>query len=237
MFVVRLDEFEGSLQELLTELRSGRLPPSGLDLLSLVQSWLEFFRAYSLRDLDGASESLPQMAQVLELKLRLLLPRPPRESEEELFEEVVDTVSELVDLESAITYLRNRREDRRLLLSVRAALSGQLARRKRPLALKPGKLAEIAGRLRSASYFEVTRDSFGFREAAVQLRGLLRSRRHVSFNELRSGLSWAHVTVLFASLLELVRDGTARVVQAEPFADISLTPTSGTRSQADSAAE
>lgn len=224
LFRVRQEAFEGTLQELLTELRSGRLPPSRLDLLSLVQSWLEYFRSLSSTDLDSASESLPQMAQVLELKLRLLLPRTAKETEEELIGEALDTVSELVDLENAITFLRNRREDRRLLLSARADLSGRLSRRKRPQSVRPGALAELAGRLRSASYFEVSRDSFGFREALSRLRKLLRGRRQLSFREAAHGLGWAQVTVLFATVLELVRDGTARAVQAEPFGDISLTP-------------
>ncbi len=231
--MVRQPSFEGSLQELLTELRSGRLAPSSLDLLSLVQSWLEHFRARSGHDLDSASETLPQMAQVLELKLRLLLPRPPREAQDELFDEVIDTVSELVDMENAVHFLRNRREDRRLLLGARAALSGNLERKERPLAVRPSTLAELAGRLRSASYFEVSRDSFGFREALSRITDLLRIRRHVSFSELRSGLSWGHVTVLFASMLELVRDGRARVVQAEPFGEISLTPLPKQRDQAE----
>lgn len=221
---VEQQAFSGTLAELLTELRSGRLQASQLDLLSLVRDWLAYFRAFSSRDLDTASESLPQMAQVLELKLRLLLPRTTPETEEELLTEAVDTVSELADLENAITYLKNRREDRRLLLSARAELSGRLARRKRPQPVRPGALAQLAGRLRSASYFEVISDSFGFREALGHLRNLLRGRRQLSFREAAAGLAWPQVTVLFATVLELVRDGTTRAVQAEPFGDISLSP-------------
>lgn len=218
-FRVEQPGFSGSLQELLTALRSGRLPPSELDLLALVRSWLVHFEALSSRDLDAASEALPKVAQVLELKVRLLLPRQPRPDSEELLEEVAEAVEVLLDMENAIDYLRSRREDRRLLLPVRVN-SPAIPRRERPSRLGPGRLAELAGRLRAANYFEIARESFSFREATSRMLELLRLRRRFSFTELRRDYSWDRVTVLFAALLELVRQGSVKAVQDGPYGEL-----------------
>ena len=223
-FRVEQAAFSGTLPELLTALRSGRLPPSQLDLLSLVRDWLEHFAELSSLDLDLASAALPRVAQVLELKLRLLLPRQPRSDEDEVAGEIIEAVELLVDMDNAVDYLRSRREDRRLLLGARAAVN-RLERPRRPMSVPAGRLAELAGRLRAASYFDIARDGFGFREASSRLLELLRSRRRLRFSEVRAGQDWARVTVLFAALLELVRSGSASAVQGEAYGELIITRT------------
>lgn len=220
-FTVDQPAFSGTLPELLTALRSGRLPPSQLDLLRLVRSWLAHFESLSRFDLDTASEALPRVAQVLELKLRLLLPRQPRAADGEDEAAVIEAVELLVDVEHAVDFLRVRREDRRLLLGARVATPG-IERPRRPVAVPLDRLAELAGRLRSADYFEIARDGFGFREASRRLLDLLRGRRRLKFSEVRAGEDWSRVTVMFAALLELVRSGRARVLQSEPFGELFI---------------
>lgn len=221
VFTVEQAAFSGGLPELLTELRSGRLPPGALDLVALVRDWLAFFAEHWQKDMESATEALPLVAQVLELKLRLLVGGPPADGEDAAEEELVGTVAELVNLENAILYLSGRREERRLLLPARASMP-PLPRPERPLGLRPGRLAELAGRLRSTGYFEVVRSGFGFRQARELLLSLLRRAPRLRFSEVRQAGDWARTTVLFAALLELVRQGSVRAVQAEPGGDITM---------------
>lgn len=223
VFLVNQPAFTGTLQELLTALRNGRLPPSQLDLLSLVRDWLKHFERYSSTDLDIASEALPRVAQVLELKLRLLLPRQPRADEADELEEVTSAVELLVDMDNAVSYLRDRREDRRLLLRARVDVPA-VPRARRPLSVPAGRLAELAGRLRSANYFEIARDGFGFREASRKFIDWVTGRSRFRFSELAEGHDWGQVTVLFAAMLELVRSGQVNVLQTEPFGEIMVSP-------------
>ena len=234
-FLVEQPAFAGTLQELLTALRSGRLEPSRLDLLLLVRDWLSYFGTHSGTDLDMASEALPKVAQVLELKLRLLLPRQPREDDENELEEVIDAVELLVDMDNAVSYLRDRREDRRLLLRAQVGLP-HVERTRRPLSVPAGRLAELAGKLRAASYFEITRDGFGFREASRRLLDWLTGRKRFRFSELAEGEEWGKVTVMFAAMLELVRSGKVSVVQAEPFGEMVVTGTKTAATPDDSGA-
>ncbi|HLR47266.1 MAG TPA: hypothetical protein VK092_08895 [Deinococcales bacterium] len=221
VFTVRQPAFSGSLEELLKELRSGRLLPGEVDLLGLVRDWLAYFEEQWRDDLESASEGLPLVARALELKLRLLLPRPPRDDGEEEEGEIIDTVSELVNFENAIRYLSGRREDRRLLFAAHAPAPA-LPRPRRPLGLKPGRLAELAGRLHSTGYFEVARSGFGFNEARATLLGFLKGRPRVRFSEMRTGHDWSQVTLMFAVLLELVRQGSVRVTQDRPGGELHI---------------
>lgn len=230
-FTVEQPSFSGSLGELLTELRSGRLLPAEVDLLALVRSWLAYFSLHWQDDPEVASEALPLVSSVLELKLRLLLPRPPRtdpDGDEDT--EVIDAVAGLVNLENAIRYLSDRREDRRLLLPARASVP-PLARPERPLGLKPGRLAELAGRIRNTGYFEIMRNGFGFREARARLLALLGRKPFLRFSEVREGEEWSRVTVMFAVLLELVRQGRVLMDQPVRGGDLHVKTVAGSSSR------
>ncbi|MEJ2483405.1 MAG: segregation/condensation protein A, partial [Gemmatimonadota bacterium] len=112
-FTVEQEHFQGTLGELAHALRSGALAPRRLDLYRLVRDYLTYFDAVAESDLELASEALPRVAQVIELKVRLLLPRPPREEgddEAETLEEALSAVALLEELEEAVQFLRLRRE-------------------------------------------------------------------------------------------------------------------------------
>ena len=156
-FLVEQELFSGTLGELAHALRTHALAPAQIDLFQLVRAYLTYFEAYAATDLDLATEALPRLAQVIELKVRLLLPRPPRETaedEEALVEEALAAVALLEELEEAIHFLKRRREERRLLLPARTTRPSY-PRAERPVNSTPGDLARLAGRYRLGGYFEL----------------------------------------------------------------------------------
>ncbi len=223
--MVRFEGFEGTLGELAHALRSERLSPFEVDLLAVVREVLARFEAFAARDLERATEALPRAALVVELKTRLLLPRPPRESggedEAEAQAEALAAVAALEALEEAIVELRERRERRRSLLTARAPVPS-FPRPRRPLGVPLGRLAELAGRLRPHGYFELTTDRLTLAGAMARLLAALRPGRRRTLDELLGDRSWSTRTVTFAGALELVRDGRARAHQAEPYGTIEL---------------
>ena len=76
-FVVNTPTFTGTLGELAYALRNDTVKPQQFDVFQLVKTYLCYFEEVSQNDLDLASEALPMVARVVELKVRLLLPRPP----------------------------------------------------------------------------------------------------------------------------------------------------------------
>ncbi len=214
--------FEGSLGELASALRRGKLAPGEVDLLALVEDFLTYFERHAERDLDLASEALPAVAQVIELKLRLLLPRPPRSEDEALDEErveAVEAVETLERLENAIAFLRERRERRRHLLAARPPPL-RFARRRPPLRLALEQLAAVAARYRSNAYFELTRERLSVPEAMRRLLERLTSLGRADLSSLAAPADWATRTVFFVGLLELLRERRVRATQEAPFSPI-----------------
>jgi segregation and condensation protein A len=221
-FSVQQDAFSGTLGELAYALREGQLSPRHLDLRALVGDYLTYFREVAGGDLTLASEALPQVAQVIELKLRLLLPRPPRdEGDDDLLEEVLEAVYLLEQLEDAIGFLRRRRSERRVVLSA-STPRPDYPRPERPLDIGVERLAELAARRRILGYFEVAVERFTLAQAMARLwKGLRRRRRGMLF-ELFEARDWPTRTVVFAAMLELVRGGEVRAEQADPYGAIEL---------------
>jgi segregation and condensation protein A len=225
-FVVAQPGFTGSVGELATALRAGRIAPAELDLLLLVVDYLRYFEHHAERDLDLASESLPAVAQVIELKVRLLLPRPPRpvdEASDELRDEALEAVETLARLEHAIVFLRERRARRRHMVAAKASPL-HFPRRSRPLQVELGQLASLAARFRRNGYFELTRDALSVPEAIRRLLRRLRRLRRADLDSLVDTGDWATRTVYFAGLLELVREGRVRACQGAPFDAIVVEP-------------
>ena len=119
-FQIETPTFTGTLGELAHALRTGRVLPGDLELFSLVTRYLTHYRTVAERDLELATETLPTLARLVELKLRLLLPTPPKAAETEELTTALETVLVLEAFEGAIGFLRERREERRHLLSARA---------------------------------------------------------------------------------------------------------------------
>lgn len=220
-FQVDLPAFTGTLGELAHALRTGRVPPGELGLSSLVTRYLVFYRGVAERDLEGATETLPTLARLVELKLWLLLPTPPKTAEAEL-ETVLETVLALEAFEEAIGFLRERREERRYLVSATAPRPN-LPRRPRPLAGKLDRLAELATRRRVTHYFELAVERLTLGGVMTRLRERLGYLGRGTLQTLMDARDWPTLTVAFSAMLELVKEGEVNAVQRSAH-EIELEP-------------
>lgn len=223
-FLVEQDRFSGTLGELAHALRTHALDPSHIDLYQLVRSYLAYFEEYAAADLDLATEAMPRLAQVIELKVRLLLPRPPRETEDDeeaLVEETLAAVALLEELEEAIHFLRRRREERRLLLPARTP-TPSYPRQERPVNSTPKDLARLAGRYRIGGYFELAIERLSLASVARMLMNALRRLRTGTLRALLGSSEWPVRTVGLAALMELMREGRVSATQEEPYGDIEV---------------
>jgi segregation and condensation protein A len=200
------------------------LAPNDLDLLALVRDYLRYFERLADESLDLASEALPQLARVIELKARLLLPKPPRDSEEAdeaEIEQALEAVTLLEELEGAIAFLRRRRDERRFLVAV-AAPRPPYPRPERPLKIPLERLSSLAARYRVNHYFELAKERLSMAQAMDQLWQRLKRARRGHLSELAPLATWEGLVVSFAGMLELVKEGKVRARQEAPFAPIEL---------------
>ena len=219
-FLVETEAFRGTLGELAYALRSGGVAPGSIDVFALVQRYLEYYRAVSQGDLELATETLPGLARIIELKLRLLLPQPPKAPEAEE-DEVIETVLALEAFEEAIGFLRAQRETRRHLLAAKAPRPSY-PRRARPLTGQLGRLAELATRRRTATYFELVSERLTLSHALTLLRNGLKRLRRGTLQRLLDARDWPTVAVGFGAMLELVKEGEVVVQQNEPYGTLEL---------------
>lgn len=233
-FLVDQERFRGTLGELAHALRTQAIAPSQIDLFQLVRSYLTYFEHHAATDLDLATEALPRLAQVIELKVRLLLPRPPREQEEEeetLVEETLAAVALLEELEEAIYFLKRRREERRLLLPARTPRP-PFARPERRNPSTPSDLARLAGRYRLGGYFELAIERLSLASVSRLLLTALRRLKRGTLGLLLGSDEWTVRTVGLAALMELMREGRVSATQEVPYGDIEVSlvraqPTAG----------
>ena len=223
-FLVQQAVFTGTLGELAHALRTTRLKPQDIDVLKLVQDYLEYFDELAKDDLNLASEALPSIARVVELKLRFLLPRPPKDEEdleEELLEQALEAVNLLEELEDAILFLRERRAARRIMLKAKTPRP-DYPRLERPIKIELGKLAELASRFSLSNYFEMAIERMTMASAMKQLMANLRRLRRGRLRDLAPHQTWSVMTITFAGMLELFKEGKLKAVQHEPYGDIEI---------------
>lgn len=224
VFTVLQPGFEGTLGELAYALRSGGVSPSAINLLELVQAFLRHFKSLAAHDLELASIALPNVAQVIELKLRLLLPRPSaskEEGESEELDETLEAVAMMEELEDAIVFLRQRRDERRIVLPA-STPRPEYPRRRGALGAGIDQLARLASRYREGAYFELSVDRLTISGAMADLLRSLRRWGRMMLHEAPERPDWPQLTVFFAGMLELVREGRVCAQQNEPYGEIEL---------------
>lgn len=228
-FQIETAAFTGTLGELAHALRAGRVLPGALDVSALVQRYLMYYRGRYEQNLEVATETLPGLARIIELKLRLLLPRPPRMPDAD-HDEVLETVLALEAFNEAIGFLRERRETRRHLLPAQTP-KPSYPRRVRPVSGTLGRLSELATRHRAAHYFELATERLTLASALNTLRDGLRRSGRGTLQTLMGARDWPTLTVAFGAMLELVKEGEARAVQVHAYEVIELEPLSHNESR------
>lgn len=222
---VFLDAFEGPLDLLLYLIRRQNLDVLNIPMAEVTRQYMEYIEAMRARQLELAAEYLLMAALLIEIKSRLLLPRPAQVEDDES-----DPRAELV---------------RRLLEYERMKLAGkaldalprvgrdfvlaqvwmeQTAARRLPEVNQDDlrqAWAAVLARARVHRHHRVTREGLSVREHMSRLLRDLRGRGFVSFDTLfavEKGV--AEVVVTFLAMLELARESLLEISQAEAFAPI-----------------
>ena len=227
LFRLAFPGFEGSISELMHALRVEAVLPTQVPLLEVVRSYLMYFAQFRA-DPELATEALPAMGGLVELKTRLLLPRPPRvigdEDDEPSFHEVLSGLEILQQLEEAIAFLRDRRLQRRTVFPARGVDLG-LPRPERPLGLRVADLVRLARRrLRDITYFELTLERLTVKDQILKLRrflgGLFGQRGRL--DQLLERRDREELSVTFIALMELIKEQEASARQDLRFGPIEI---------------
>jgi len=229
---VFLETFEGPLDLLLYLIRKHNLDVLDIPMARLTEQYLEYVELMRQKSLELAGEYLVMAAVLIEIKSRMLLPRPEASAQEEH-----DPRAELM---------------RRLLAYEQMKLAAQrldaLPQAGRDFALAQVWIERAAGQalpnvntedLRQAwlwllmranvnQHHRVTRDQLSVREHMTQILRRLQDARFLEFTQLFSPeLGIPKLIVSFLAILELARETLIEVTQHEPYSPIYVKLTHG----------
>jgi segregation and condensation protein A len=223
---ILLDAFQGPLDLLLYLIRKQNLDVLDIPMAPLTRQYLAYVEMMRSKNLELAAEYLVMAAMLIEIKSRMLLPRPAVVEEElDPRAELVRRLLEYEQMKQAAQQLDALPQVGRDVLAV-SVLIERTAFERLP-DVHPRDLAEawrtLLVRARMSKHHRVSREELSVREHMSQILRQLKESRVLEFTELFDpGRGVAVLVVTFLALLELARETLIDVTQSEGFAPIYI---------------
>ncbi|MBI4755182.1 MAG: segregation/condensation protein A [Betaproteobacteria bacterium] len=223
---VILDAFEGPLDLLLYLIRRANIDVLDIPMAQLTAQYLGYVEAMRTTNLDLTAEYLVMAAILLEIKSRMLLPRPSRSEAEEADPraELVRRLLEYEQMKQTGARLDELPQAGRDFERIGVWVAGEVVQRQPQVSLNDLQAAwlDLMHRARVHQHHRVRKEELSVREhMGLILRRLKPLSGFVEFSALFDvALGVAGLVVSFLAVLELVREGLIELVQRELFAPI-----------------
>lgn len=232
MYRVNLDDFEGPLDLLLFFIRRDELDVFNIPIAHIADEYLEHVRLMQRVDLDVVGEFLYMAAMLINIKARMLLPKPELDDEGEPIDprrELVERLLEYIRFKEAsgqiasLKEARDRHATRGLAgfehasqdagqeIEIRATMFDLVSAMRRLLATVPHDLVHA-----------LDRETYTIEEQADFLRESLALHGRCSFVELMEARSRTFIIAAFLATLELARSGEIDILVGETPTDFYL---------------
>ncbi|NOT14859.1 MAG: segregation/condensation protein A [Methylotenera sp.] len=224
---VYLESFEGPLDLLLYLIRKHNLDILDIPMADLTRQYMVYVEKMKAIKLELAGDYLLMSAMLIEIKSRMLLPKPVEVAEED--DPRAELVRRLMEYE-AIKLAAQRLDELPKVgeeLSVAAAYYQHISEIKPP-EVSLDELAEawrnVLKRAKLNSHHKIGRAELSVREHMSQILRRLKADGLVEFSQLfdvmNDGL--AKLVVNFLAILELAKEGLIRITQQQAFSPIYL---------------
>lgn len=223
---VFLETFEGPLDLLLYLIRKANIDILDIPMAPLTAQYLEYVEAMRERNLELAAEYLLMAAMLLEIKSRMLLPRPKKVEDEEHDPraELVKRLLEYERMKLAAAKLDALPQAMRDYEWVTVSIADKVVERQPEVSLHDLQVAWLAlmKQAKMMQHHRVKKEELSVREHMSKiLRRLQAVGGYVEFQHLFDvGTGIASLVVNFLAVLELVRESVIEVTQREVFAPI-----------------
>jgi len=219
-----LEQFEGPLDLLLYLIRKENISVLDIPMAALTAQYLEYVEMMRSRSLELAAEYLLMAAMLIEIKSRMLLPRPgAAQVEDDPRAELVRRLLEYEQMKLAAQRLNELPQAGRDFSVVSVAFERDISQRLpevRPDDLKIAWLALLT-RARVNQHHKVTREQLSVRAHMSRVLRRLQEARFVEFAELfQPAEGVAVLVVTFLAVLELAREGLIEVTQQQAYSTI-----------------
>jgi segregation and condensation protein A len=230
---VFLEAFEGPLDLLLYLIRKHNLDVLDIPMAQLTAQYMAYVEMMQAQQLELAAEYLLMAALLIEIKSRMLLPRPAKVEAEEADPraELVRRLLEYEQMKKAAGRINDLPQAGRDYTLVSVWVDKVMVERLPevdPEDLRSAWLALVA-RAKAARHHRVTREQLSVRERMSSLLRRLQGAGFMEFSQLFNPLHGiADLIVTFLALLELARESLVQVTQQGSFAPIYVRLNQGT---------
>ena len=223
---VFLDAFEGPMDLLLYLIRKHSLDILDIPMAELTRQYMEYVEMMRTQQLELAAEYLLMAALLIEIKSRMLLPRPRRDSEAEPEDPRAELVRRLLEYEhmkKAAMALGEAPVAGRDFSLVEVYVEQALAERVPGIAVADLSEAwrSILARAKMIRHHKITREQLSVRS---HMSRILRTLSGGAFTEFSALFEPEHgvpvLVVSFLALLELARESLIEITQQTAFEPI-----------------
>ncbi len=220
---VFLEAFEGPLDLLLYLIRRQNLNVLDIPIADITRQYMEYIHLMQELDLELAGEYLLMAAMLAEIKSRMLLPRATdgADEEDDPRAELVRRLQEYERFKQAAEDIdRLPRLERDVHQAAVELAHRQVVRILPEIALQEMLVAfkDVVQRATMFAHLHVRRETLSVRQRMSDVLAMLEGPKLVEFVRLfRPEEGRMGVTVTFAALLELLREGLVEIVQTEPY--------------------
>jgi segregation and condensation protein A len=228
MYRVKLHTFEGPLDLLLFFIKRDELDIYDIPIARITKEFLDYIHFMQELDLEGAGEFILMAAELMQIKVKMLLPREPGEEEEEdpradlvrrlleykRYKEMAEKFSDYEDEARKLFYRQLFKADPKYYVPEDETL-------------KDVTLFDLASSFRYAlehipkkTFHEVELINVTVEEQTEYINQFLDSHTECTFRELVGSMKERiRVVVTFVALLEMIRSRILGIRQEEPYQD------------------
>jgi len=223
---VFLEQFEGPLDLLLYLIRKENIDVLDIPMARLTAQYLEYVEIMRTRSLELAAEYLLMAAMLIEIKSRMLLPRPALgETEEDPRAELVRRLIEYEQMKLAAQRLNELPQAGRDFSLVQVLFEDTVAERLPGVNTEDLRTAWLALLTRASvnRHHRITREQLSVRDHMTRILRRLQEARYVEFLELFDPAQGIAVLVVtFLAMLELARESLIEISQQAAYAPIYI---------------
>ena len=220
---VFLDTFQGPLDLLLYLIRKHSLEVLDIPMAELTRQYMAYVELMRTNQLELAAEYLLMTALLIEIKSRMLLPRPTISASEDDVDPRAELVRRLMEYEQmklAAQRLNDIPQAERDFTLVQVLIEQTVVKRLPEVNVDDLHNAWImlAVRAQTRRHHRVTRAELSVRSHMIRIMRDLRGSEFIEFKELFSpSAGVAEVIVTFLALLELVKESLVEITQSQPI--------------------
>ena len=221
---VFLEQFEGPLDLLLYLIRKENISVLDIPMAKLTEQYLVYVEMMRTNQLELAAEYLLMAAMMIEIKSRMLLPRPSNpDSEEDPRAELVRRLLEYEQMKLAAARLNELPQLGRDVWRAGVYIEQSLQPRFPDVNVVDLQEAwrDIVRRAKLVQHHRITREELSVREHMSVVLRRLQGRKFVEFEQLFDVARGVPVLIVtFIAVLELAKEALIDLTQAEAFAPI-----------------